>query len=183
MDEENINPDEVVQEEETTDESQDKQEENLENSDDKVVLSKSDYNKLNRKAIAYETVKKSPKVEASVAPVDSIELVKLGKKLRDYSDEEIDFAMDVAKSKDPKEIMRALENPFVVAGIGSMREKLEKEKLSVKPTGTQPETDLPKSLAEKLAEARTLQDKQKVLEEHGLYSEPGYRPDRVVIRP
>jgi hypothetical protein len=178
MDENNIEPqmeDENPVEEETIEEEVPQE--------DTIVLKKSDYNKLNRKAIAYEAVKKSPKQEVSVgSQLDSVDLIKLGKKLQDYTDEELDFVTEFAKSKKPEDILKALENPFVKQGITASRETIEKQKLSVKPSGTQPESDAPRTLAEKLANARTLAEKQTIFEEYGLYSEPKNNPNRVIIR-
>jgi hypothetical protein len=57
------------------------------------------------------------------------------------------------------------------------RAKKEKE-LSLKPSGTQSESDRPMSFAEKLKGA-SLADKEKLLEEAGLYKHPRPRADRV----
>lgn len=176
MDNENIEPQveqETVVEEETTEEQVPQE--------DTIVLSKADYNKLNRKAIAYETVKKNPPIIKQESQVDSVDLIKLGKKLQDYSDDELDFVTEHARSKKPEDILRALENPFIQAGITAHREKVEKEKLILKPSGTQPESDQPQTLAEKLERATTLGEKQAILEEHGLYSEPKPNPNRIKL--
>ena len=45
--------------------------------------------------------------------VDSIDLIKLGKKLQDYSDDELDFVTKFAGTKKPEEVLKALENPFL----------------------------------------------------------------------
>jgi hypothetical protein len=150
-------------------------------SNDQVVLSKADYNKLNRKAIAYETVKKNPPITRQDNQVenqtDSIDLIKLGKKLQDYSDDELDFVTEYAKSKKPEDVLKALDNPFIQAGIKANREKVEKERLTLKPNATQPDYDAPKTLEERLNEAYTDKEKQEILEEFGLYQEPKRRPD------
>lgn len=57
------------------------------------------------------------------------------------------------------------------------RAKIEKE-LSLKPSGTQSESERPMSFAEKLRNA-SLADKEKLLEEAGLYKHPRPRADRV----
>lgn len=57
------------------------------------------------------------------------------------------------------------------------RAKLEKE-LSLKPSGTQSESEKPVSFAEKIKNA-SLADKEKFLEEAGLYKNPRPRADRV----
>lgn len=58
------------------------------------------------------------------------------------------------------------------------RAKVEKEKLALKPTGTQAESDAPKSFSQKLAGA-SMADKEKILTEAGLYRSPRPRVDRV----
>ena len=141
-----------------------------------VILKKSDFNKLNRKAIAYETIKKAPQEKSA----DSIDLIKLGKKLQDYSDDELDFVTDYAKSKKPEDILKALDNPYIQQGIKAQREVLEKEKLALAPSSTQAETDRPKSLGERLAGA-SLEEKEKILTDAGLYKSPRPRSDRVFI--
>lgn len=60
------------------------------------------------------------------------------------------------------------------------RMKVEKEQLSLKPSGTQAESDVPKSFTERLKSA-SLADKEKLLEEAGLYKSPRPRPDRVTL--
>lgn len=57
------------------------------------------------------------------------------------------------------------------------KQKVEKE-LAVRPSGTQPESDKPKTLEERLREAPTLADKEKILNERGLYKSPRQRTDR-----
>lgn len=61
------------------------------------------------------------------------------------------------------------------------REKVEKEKQVIPPSGTQPEGEKPKSLNEKLAGA-SIQEKEKILTEMGLYKSPRQRTDRVEIK-
>lgn len=57
------------------------------------------------------------------------------------------------------------------------RAKAEKERLTLKPSGTQSESDRPKSLTEKLAGASII-EKEKLLKEAGLYKEFRPRADR-----
>jgi len=121
-------------------------------------------------------LKNQPK-DTTKETVDALEFIKLGKKLQDYSDTEIDFATEVAHSKSPESILKALENPMVKLAIQANREKEAKE-LSLKPSGTQSESDTPKSLTERLASA-SLADKEKILSEAGLYKSPRPRTDRV----
>jgi len=177
--EETVEQEEQVSEEVVEEQPVEKTQEEVQ--DDKIVLSKSDFNKLNRKAIAYETTKKNP-INNTGNQLDSVDLIKLGKKLQDYSDEELDFVTEHAKSKKPEDILKALENPYIRAGIEAQREKVEKEKLTLKPSGTQPDYDAPKSLEERLESARTQKEKQEILEEYGLYQEPRRRPDSFNVR-
>lgn len=60
------------------------------------------------------------------------------------------------------------------------RTKLEKEKLALKPTGTQADAEKEKSFAQKLAGA-SLADKEKILTEAGLYKQVRPRADRTNI--
>ena len=57
------------------------------------------------------------------------------------------------------------------------RQKVEKE-LSLKPSGTQSESDKPMTFADKLSNA-SVADKEKILTEAGLYKSPRPRSDRV----
>lgn len=175
MDNENeqpqVEPEEVVAEE-TTEETVETPEETPE--EETVTLKKSDYNKLNHKAIAYDTIKKSP---IKTSNPDSIDLIKLGKKLQDYSDEELDFVTEFAKSKKPEDILKALDNQFVKQGIISFREKVEKEKLTLKPSSTQSESDRPKTLHERLTNA-SIEEKEKILMEIGAYKSPRPKGER-----
>lgn len=56
--------------------------------------------------------------------------------------------------------------------------KMEKERLSLKPTGTQSESDIPRSFKETLASA-SIAEKERLLTEAGLYRSPRPRADRV----
>lgn len=58
------------------------------------------------------------------------------------------------------------------------RAKQEKELLTLKPNGTQSESDRPQSFAERLASA-SVADKEKLLSEQGLYKSPRPRSDRI----
>lgn len=60
------------------------------------------------------------------------------------------------------------------------RQKEEKERLTLKPNGTQSDSERPKSLTERLATA-SLADKEKILKEAGLYKENRPRADRTYI--
>ena len=131
MDNENVQEQEevVVQEENTTtEEAVETQEETHE--EETVTLSKSDYKKLQRQAIAYKENKDTPKPNKeesfSVSPekLERIELRQDG-----YSKEEVDAIMELGGT-------RALENPLVKGAIETMRSKAksqdEKQSLSSK---------------------------------------------------
>jgi hypothetical protein len=58
------------------------------------------------------------------------------------------------------------------------RAKKEKE-LSLKPSGTQSESDKPMTFAQRLTSTPSMADKEKLLTDAGLYRSPRPRPDRV----
>lgn len=59
------------------------------------------------------------------------------------------------------------------------RAKQEKELLTLKPNGTQSESDRPMSFSERLSNTQSMADKEKLLTEQGLYKSPRPRSDRV----
>jgi hypothetical protein len=59
--------------------------------------------------------------------------------------------------------------------------KVEKERKAMPPTGTQPESERPATLTERLAKAISIEEKQKILEEAGLYKQNRPRADRTNI--
>ena len=62
------------------------------------------------------------------------------------------------------------------------REKVEKERLTLEPSSKQSEADKPKSLTEKLASAISVEEKEKILAEAGLYKSPRVIKDRTQIK-
>lgn len=126
---------------------------------------------------AERALKAKPPVRTDVP--DSLELIKLGKKLQDYSDEELDFVTNFAKSKNPSEVLQALDNEMVQMAISAKREKVEKEKQSLKPSATQPISNPEYSMEESLENAG-MEDKEKILREAGLYSEPSRGTGKVL---
>lgn len=60
------------------------------------------------------------------------------------------------------------------------RNKVEKEKSALRPSGTQSESELPKSFDQKLENA-SLEEKEKLLTEAGLYKPPRRRTDHANI--
>lgn len=147
-----------------------------------------DVEELKKKALAYEAQKvRAEKAEKALkkymsnppeqvgSSVDPVELVRLGKKLQDYSDDELDLGVTLAKSKKPEDILKAFENPIVQAGIKAQREKVEKEK-GLKPSGTQTESEKPKELREQL-NSMSMKEKEEFLEKIGAYRSPRPRSD------
>jgi hypothetical protein len=62
------------------------------------------------------------------------------------------------------------------------RAKLEKEELTMTPSSRQSESDRPQTLSERLANA-SLEEKERILSEAGLYKAPRQKLDRVNIGP
>lgn len=119
------------------------------------------------------------KVDAPADSVNALDLIKLGKKLEGYSDDEIDFATTHAHSQKPEDILKTLEDPMVKLAIQGKRDQEAKEK-ALKPSGTQSDDGQPKSLDEILSTG-SLADKEKILIEKGLYIPPKGKPDRTNI--
>lgn len=59
------------------------------------------------------------------------------------------------------------------------RAKQEKELLTLKPNGTQSESDRPMSFTERLASTQSVAEKEKLLSEQGLYKSPRPKTDRI----
>jgi len=57
----------------------------------------------------------------------TMEAIKVGKKLDKFSEEEIDSIAKIIRSDKPSDILAALENPLVMQGIQTAREKVTKE--------------------------------------------------------
>lgn len=130
MDTENVQEQEevVVQEEETT--TQEEADTQEETHDDTVTLSKSEFKKLQRQAIAYKANKETPKPnkeESFAISPEKLERIEL--RQDGYSKEEVDAIMELGGT-------RALENPLVKGAIETMRSKAksqdEKQSLSSK---------------------------------------------------
>ncbi len=74
-----------------------------------------------------EGVKPSVPDEIWKASNDPLEVVRLGKTLKDYSEEETEFIIRNAQTKDIEGIIKAEKDTFVQSAIQSMREKVAKE--------------------------------------------------------
>lgn len=145
--------------------------------------------KIEEKTVPYNRFKEvndklksiEKKINSRSGSPDVLETIKLGKKLQDYSDEEIDFAIRVAKTTNPKDILEALENDMVQMAISAKREKVEKERLNLKPNSNQTESDKPMSFEEELENA-TVEEKEEILKRYGLGQEYPKRKDGPIIR-
>lgn len=135
------------------------------------------YNRFKEVNDELKKLKIQPKQE-----VDALNFIKLGKKLESYSDEEIDFAVEHAHSKEPEAILKALEHPMVQLAISANREKVEKER-SLKPSETQSDSDSPMSLEQALSSASSDAEREQILAEFAGYKiGSGHRSDRTELR-
>lgn len=96
--------------------------------DDVITLSKSEFNKLNRKAFAYEATKKTPQSQTKdidpeiVSRLSKIELIEAKRQFgfeNQLSPEETDFVFKFSQGKPNKEI---LADPFVKSGLEGYRQ-------------------------------------------------------------
>lgn len=125
-------------------------------------------------------LKKIKSQPATISSAEPLDLIKLGKQLQNYSDEELDFVAGAAKSKKPEDILKALENPFIQSGITAHREKVEKEK-TLKPSGAQGMNDKPQTATEKILSSDSMAEKEEMLKKLGLYRDPRPRADHKSI--
>ena len=129
-------------------------------------------------------MKKSKPIPSVERPtVNTVEIIKAGKKLEQYNNEEIDYISRFTGKENPTpdEILKVAEDPYVKAGINGVREKLEKEK-ELNPSTRQTEVDKPKGTMEKLAEIKKgnpfviTEEREKLDAEAGLWKSPQVRP-------
>lgn len=125
MEEENVQAqEEVVEQEDQTSEEQFDETESQEEESDNVTLSKSDFKKLQRKAIAYDA-NKEPKEQKTAKTLSTlsektedtsvnVKLEKLELRADGYSPDEIEAIMELGGAK-------ALKNPVVQSAIKAMR--------------------------------------------------------------
>lgn len=105
-----------------------------ESQEEVVTLPKGEFTKLNRKAIAYDTIKKNPAptVQKDIDPefvsrLSKIEQIEAKRQFgfeNQLSPEETDYIFTFSNGKPTKE---ALENPFVKAGIEGFRQSKRAE--------------------------------------------------------
>ncbi len=74
------------------------------------------------------------KTEIWEASTDPLEIVKLGKTLKDYNEEETEFIIQNAPTKDINGIIEATKKPFVQIAIQAMREKVATERATPSPS-------------------------------------------------
>jgi len=141
-----------------------------------VVLKKSDYVKLNRKAIAYETNKNKP---IDIKSLDVEDYIDISASLEGLDQKEKEFlAREHKQSGKPLAEIRKDED--FLLWQSAYRQKVEKERLTLKPSSTQTESEIPKTLQEKLQGA-SLEEKEKILTEAGYYKSPRPKSERVNI--
>jgi hypothetical protein len=75
-------------------------------------------------------------VEEWKAPSDPLEVVKLGKVLKDYDEQETEFIIKNASSRDIEGIIKAEKDEMVQFAIKSRREKVTKENKVPLPSGS-----------------------------------------------
>lgn len=126
---------EVVEQEEQTSEetTEETQEETQEEENDSITLSKAEYTKLNRQAIAYKAIKAQPEkkapVQTSAIPSERIEKLEL---LADgYSKDEVDAIMELGGTK-------VLGSKLVQSAIQLMRKEKKSNDAKVVPNSKAP---------------------------------------------
>lgn len=94
--------------------------------EDEVVLTKAEYNKLNRKAFAYEATKKQqitkeddPEIVSRLSRIEQIEAKRQFGYDNQLSPEETDFVFRISNGKPSKDI---LNDTFVKAGLEGYRQ-------------------------------------------------------------
>lgn len=138
-----------------------------------VVLKKSDYVKLNRKAIAYESNKYKP---IDIKSLDVEDYIDISASLEGLDQKEKEFlAREHKQSGKPLNEIRKDED--FLLWQSAYRQKVEKERLTLKPSSTQVESDKPRTLKEKLQGA-SIEEKEKLLTEAGYYKSPRPKSDR-----
>lgn len=168
----------VVEPEETTETTKETPEVSHETpKEETVILKKSDFTKLNRKAIAYDAKKNEP-IEVK-ATLDVEDYIGISASLEGLDQREKEYLAEQHKlSGRPLAELRKDEN----FGLwqSAYRAKVEKENNALAPSSTQSDSERPKSLTERLASA-SLAEKEAILAEAGLYKSPRPKADRVKI--
>lgn len=136
MDTENVQEQEevVVQEEVTTTEEPVESKESQEtedNGEETVVLSKSEFKRLQRRSLAYGATKNSTPKENVVLNISPERLERIELAQEGYSRDEVDAIMELGGSK-------ALKNPIVKSAIDNMRAKEKSKNASTAPSSKSP---------------------------------------------
>lgn len=162
--------------EEAVEESHDEGEvaEKPKTAEDTVILKKSDFNKLNRKAIAYEAEKKKPIEVRATLEVD--DFIDISAALEGLDQREKEYLAQQHKYTG-KSLSELRKDENFSLWQSAYRAKTEKEKAALAPSSTQADTDRPKTLAEKLANA-TLAEKEEILAQAGLWKSPRTQAER-----
>ena len=93
-----------------------------------------EYKKTHPPKSETETEPNKEKIEEWSMSDDPLEIVKLGKALQDNTEEETEFILKNAPTRDIDGILKAKEDPYVKAAIQAMREKVENEKAVPSPS-------------------------------------------------
>jgi len=102
--------------------------------EEKVKVLEEEMEKIKPSSKAEEGKQNEEEVEEWSAPTDPIEIVRLGKVLNGYSEEEIEFIMRNAPTRDVEGIIGATKDPWVQAAIKAQREKVAKENKTPEPS-------------------------------------------------
>lgn len=105
----------------------------------------------------------APKEEKKETPIPTtglspLEIVNLAKTLNDYSSDEVEFIVKVAKSNNPADIIAASKDEWVNTAIQSRREKKEKENKI--PSSSSPTTGKNPIESVKLANDKRITDEE-----------------------
>lgn len=126
-------------------------------SDEKVTLTKKQYNAINRKARAYDAAKETPEKKQPTPKTSSVtpdQFARLEMKIDGYSDAEIDFVEKYGGKP-------ALENPHVKAAIESIRQQRKAEDAVV--TSESNKSDVERKYSESELLAMPLEEMDKIL--------------------
>ena len=157
---------------ENLEEKSDEQDKEIQTRDAQIAHWRNKAKKLEEENNSLKSKKNSEDEEIWETTNDPMDTIRLGKSLKDYSEEETEFIIQNAPTKDIKGIMDAEKNEMVRLAIQAKREKVAKEK-SLAPNTNQPESEKPKTIEERLKEAKTFDEEEKILNESGFRTSLG----------
>ena len=159
---------------ENLEEKSDEQDKEIQTRDAQIAHWRDKAKKLEEKVKNLETSKPKNSEDEEIWETtnDPMDTIRLGKSLKDYSEEETEFIIQNAPTKNIKGIMDAEKNEMVRLAIQAKREKVAKEK-SLAPNTNQPESEKPKTIEERLKEAKTFDEEEKILNESGFRTSLG----------